>query len=145
MVFKMAKKKIFVSFDYEKDKHYKFLLQAWDKNPEFEFNFSDMSSQEINSWNISTVKSVLSRKINEATYTLVIVGEDANKIHKDAREIGFRNWQNYEIAKSKELGNRLVAVKISSSYESPEQLLGVGAKWAMSFTQEAILKALNSF
>ena len=25
----MAKKKVFVSFDYENDKHYKFLLEAW--------------------------------------------------------------------------------------------------------------------
>ena len=32
----MAKKKVFVSFDYENDKHYKFLLEAWDANPKFD-------------------------------------------------------------------------------------------------------------
>jgi len=48
----MAKKKVFVSFDYENDKHYKFLLQAWDANPKFDFLFSDLSSNEIKTWSI---------------------------------------------------------------------------------------------
>lgn len=139
----MAKKRVFVSFDYENDKRYKFLLQAWDANPNFDFCFSDLSSQEINSWFIPVIKQKLSEKINEATYTLVIVGEEANKQHKDHREIGYKNWLNYEIAKSKEHRNRLVGVKIDKTYESPEQLFNAGACWAMSFTQEAIIKALN--
>ncbi len=139
----MAKKKVFVSFDYENDKHYKFLLQAWDANPKFNFLFSDLSSNEINSWNIDRIKAALTRKINQATYTLVIVGKEANKRHKDWKKIGYKNWLNYEIAKSKENGNKLVAVKIDKSYESPEELLGAGASWAMSFTQDAILKALD--
>lgn len=141
----MAKKKVFISFDYENDKHYKFLLEAWDKNPQFDFSFSDLSSKEINSWNIPTIKSVLSRKINEANYTLVIVGAEANKKHKDSLLIGYKNWQNFEVAKSKEWGNKLIGVKINSLYASPDELLNSGAKWALSFTQDAIIKALNSF
>jgi len=141
----MAKKKVFVSFDYEKDKEYKFILEAWDSNPNFEFGFNDLSSKEINSDNISVVKAALTRKINEATYTLVIVGEDANKKHKNYKEIGYTNWQNYEIAKSKQNGNKLVGIKINSKYEAPEELIGVGAKWALNFKQDAILEALNSF
>jgi hypothetical protein len=139
----MAKKKVFVSFDYENDKHYKFLLQAWDANPNFDFYFSDLSSQEINSLSIPVVKQKLSQKINEATYTLVIVGKEANKQHKDHKDIGYKNWLNYEIAKSKEHKNKLVGVKIDRTYDSPEQLLNSGASWAMSFTQDAIIKALN--
>ncbi len=139
----MAKKNVFVSFDYEKDKHYKHLLKAWDANKDFDFLFSDRSSGEINSSSVSVVKQVLSAKINKATYTLVIVGEDANKIHPDAEEIGYRNWQNYEIAKSKEHGKKIVAAKIDSSYDSPDELLNSGASWAMSFTGEAIIKAFN--
>ena len=138
-----AKKKVFVSFDYENDKHYKFLLQAWDANPNFDFYFSDLSSQEINSLSIPVVKQKLSQKINEATYTLVIVGKEANKQHKDHKDIGYKNWLNYEIAKSKEHKNKLVGVKIDRTYDSPEQLLNSGASWAMSFTQDAIIKALN--
>lgn len=141
----MAKKKIFVSFDYENDKHYKFLLQAWDKNSNFDFEFSDLSSQEINSWNISVVKGCLTKKINQAKYTLVIVGEEGNKKHRDSNEIGHKNWQNFEIAKSKENGNKLIGVKINSLYQSPEELLNSGAKWAKSFTQQSILDAINVF
>lgn len=139
----MAKKKVFVSFDYDNDKHYKYLLQAWDANPDFEFCFSDLSSTEIKTDDISRVKAGLTAKINQATYTLVIVGKEANKRHKDSVQIGYKNWQNFEIAKSKANKNKLVGVKISSSYDSPEELLGCSAKWAMSFTQEAILKALK--
>ena len=139
----MAKKKVFVSFDYENDKQYKFLLTAWDANPNFEFSFSDYSSEEIQSWNIPTVKASLSRKINEATHTLVIIGKEANKLHKDYAAIGYRNWINFEIAKSKEVKNKLIAVKIDSSYDSPEEILNSGASWAMSFSEEAITKAIN--
>lgn len=139
----MAKKRVFVSFDYENDKHYKFLLEAWDANPNFDFFFSDYSSSEINSSSVAVVKQKLSQKINAANYTLVIVGNEANKQHKDHKEIGYKNWLNYEIAKSKEHGNKIVAVKISRDNESPEELLGVGASWAMSFDRDKILKALN--
>ena len=84
----MAKKKIFVSFDFEKDRHYKYALNMWDKNPEFEFTCDDRSPSEIQTDSVAVVKNVLSRKINEATYVIVIVGEDANKLHKDWRVIG---------------------------------------------------------
>lgn len=140
----MSKKKMFVSFDYEKDRKYKFLLEAWNKNSEFELEFDDKSSKEINSWNIPAIKAALSRKINEADCTLVIIGEDANKLHRDRELIGYRNWQNYEIAKSKELDKKLVAVKIDSSNESPEELMGAGASWAYSFTEDSIMKAVRS-
>ena len=139
----MAKKKVFVSFDYENDKHYKFLLQAWDANPNFDFSFSDLSSQEINSWSISRIKAALTAKINQATYTLVIVGAEANKKHKDSYEIGYKNWLNFEVARSKQNGNKLVGVKINSNYSSPEELLGSGASWANSFSESAILNALK--
>lgn len=139
----MAKKKVFVSFDYENDKHYKYLLEAWDANPNFNFYFSDLSSKEIQSWDIPTIKASLTRKINQATYTLVIVGRYANSLHRDHREIGYRNWLYFEIAKSKANHNKLVAVKIDRGYTSPDELIGAGATWAMSFNRDAILKALE--
>jgi hypothetical protein len=138
----MAKKKVFVSFDWHKDKHYKFLLQAWDANPDFDFVFSDHSSGEIQSDDIPTVKAALTTKVRAATHTLVIVGVDANKQHADHKAIGYRNWQNFEIAKSKP-DNKLVGVKLNSNNASPEELLGAGASWAMSFTEDNILKALK--
>ncbi len=139
----MAKKKVFVSFDYENDKHYKFLLQAWDANPSFDLSFSDLSSSEINSWDISKIKGSLTKKISMATYTLVIVGKEANKKHDDSEEIGYKNWLNFEIARSKDNKNKLIGVKINSNYESPSELLGSGASWAMSFGEQAIFDALS--
>ena len=139
----MAKKKVFVSFDYENDKRYKFLLEAWDKNKQFDFSFSDQSAREINSSNVSQVKGGLTRRINSATYTLVIVGKEANKRHRDYKLIGHRNWINFEIAKSKENGNKLIAVKIDRMYKSPEELLNSGASWATAFKETSIVKALN--
>lgn len=139
----MAKKKVFVSFDYENDKHYKYLLEAWDANPDFEFVFNDKTPSEIDSNNIGRIKAALTVKIKSATHTLVIIGKEANKLHKDHKLIGFRNWINFEVHQSKENRNKLVAVKLDKSYELPEELEGVGAKWAMSFKEEPIIKALN--
>lgn len=139
----MAKKKVFISFDYDNDRIYKNLLEAWDANSNFEFKFSDKSSHEINSENVGRVKAALTKKINDATYTLVLIGKSANEKHLDADLIDDINWINWEINKSIKLGKKLVAVKLDSSNESPTAIMGVGAKWAMSYTQESIIKALG--
>ena len=108
------KKKVFISFDYENDKRYYYIMKAWDVNSNFEFCFSDYTSREIQSDSVDVVKRALSRKIGEVTYPLVIIGKEANKRHKNAALIGYRNWQNYEVAKSVERGNGLIGVKIDS-------------------------------
>lgn len=139
----MIESKIFVSFDYEKDRNYKYLLEAWNKNEAFEFTFEDKSSNEINSWNISMIKNVLSRKINEANYVLVIIGEDANRLHPDYKQIGYRNWQNFEVAKAKALGKKLLAVQLQANYKYPEELKASEAIRVYSFSLEAINHAIN--
>jgi hypothetical protein len=50
---------------------------------------------------------------------------------------------NFEIAKSKAAGKKIVAVKLHPSYKSPDELIGAGASWAMHFTEQAILQALS--
>jgi len=139
----MTKKKVFVSFDYENDRHYKYLLEAWDANPDFGFVFADATPNEIDSDNVGRVKAALTAKINSATHTLVIVGKEANKLHKDHDLIGFRNWINFEVHQSVERGSRIAAVKLDKSFDSPEELIGVGAAWAFSFEEESIIDALN--
>lgn len=139
----MAKKKVCISFDYENDRNYKNLLVAWDANSNFEFSFNDLTPTEINSNNYSRVKAVITQKISAATYLLVIVGEHANDEHPRKNEIGDRNWLNWEINKAKQLGKKLVAVKIDRSNKLPTALMGAGASLAMSFTKDAIIKALN--
>ncbi len=78
----MAKKSVFVSFDFENDKRYKYLLEAWDANPKFEFVFADETPAEIDSTNIGRIKAALSTRIAAADYTLVIIGKEANKLHR---------------------------------------------------------------
>lgn len=139
----MAKKNVFVSFDWDNDKHYKYLLEAWDANPDFDFVFNDKTPDEIDTYNVSKVKAALTVKINSATHTLVIIGKEANKTHKHSKLIGFKNWINFEVYQSKQNKNKIAAVKIDRSYESPDELSGAGASWAMSFEEDPIIKALN--
>ena len=93
---------------------------------------------------VSVVKANLTKRINSATYTLVIVGIDATKEHPDHELIGFTNWQSFEIQRSVDAGNKIVVVKLDSSYDAPIECYGVGAQWVNGFTQDGIIKALNN-
>ena len=65
----MTKKKMFVSYDYDNDKHYKNMLLAWDKNSEFNFGFSDQfANVSIQRTNSAAIKRAISAKINAVTY-----------------------------------------------------------------------------
>ncbi len=131
----MAKKKVFISYDYDNDRNYKNLLLAWDANRLFDFSIHDHSADvSINSTNASAIKSVLSRYINEVPYFLVIVG---SKTYRSA-------WVKWEIEKAVELNKRIIAVKTDRENTSPDALLGVGASWAMSFTYDAITRAIDN-
>ena len=131
----MAKKRIFISYDYDNDKHYKNLLLAWDQNSEFDFALNDQSADvSIQSNDAAAIKRAISAKINAATYFLCIVGT------KTSTSV----WVAWEIDKAKSLNKRIVAVKISSTNSTPAGLLGAGATWALSFTFSEIKKAIDS-
>ena len=139
-----SRRKVYVSFDYEKDRRYKLWLDAWHANEEFAFRFNDASSGEIQTNDIGRIKAALTAKISDADVLLVIIGEEANKHHRDWMQIRFRNWINFEVAAAKDAGKPIVAVKVDRRFESPEQLDGADASWAMAFGEEAITKALRS-
>jgi hypothetical protein len=134
---------VFVSFDWDHDRRYKFLLEAWNKNPRFQFVFSDATPGEIDTNNVGRIKAALTSKINAATHTLVIVGQYANSPHPKRHLIGYKNWINFEIAQSRAAQNKIVAVKLDRTYESPDELMGAGASWAMAFDEDPILRALS--
>lgn len=140
----MAKKKVIVSFDYEHDKNYYYLLKAWDANKDFDFFFSDLTPDEIKTEAVATIKQVLSSKIHQANYMIAIIGKHSDDTHPDHNLIGHKNWQAYEIAKNDEWGNGLVVVKISSAYSAPAEAYGIGAKWVSSFNEKDVVDALNS-
>lgn len=129
------KKRVFISYDYVNDKHYKNLLLAWDANSQFDFYISDYSADiSVNSTNAAAIKSTISRYINEGTVFLVIIG--AKTYQSD--------WIKWEIEKAVELRKKIVAVKIDRENITPTGLFGVGASWALSFTHAAINQALNN-
>lgn len=130
----MAKKKVFISYDYENDRHYKNLLLAWDSNKQFNFSISDYSADiSINSTKAETIKSTLSKYINDATTFLIIVGE---KTHQSG-------WVCWEIEKADNLGKKIVAVKTDRENTTPVELYGIGASWAMAFTFNSIMRAIK--
>ena len=139
----MAKKKVYVCFDYESDKHYKYLMEAWNANPNLDFSFYDNSSNEIQTNDISVIKGCLTKKIDEANYTIVLAGKDANKQHKDHLKIGYKNWQNFEVAQSVRNGNSLIVVKLPGCTEVPEEAYNNVDEWVNSFEKDAIISALN--
>lgn len=137
------RKQIFISFDYDQDRHYRYLLTALSKNQKFDIDFYDHTPGEIQTDDIGRLKAALTQHIRNASYTLVIVGKYANAYHRHWMRIGTRNWQWWEIEKSIELGKRLIAVKIDRSYEAPAPLYSQGARWAHSFNVDAIAKAID--
>jgi hypothetical protein len=126
------RKKIFVSYDYDNDRHYRYLLSAWDANRAFAFSFDDHSTPLINSTNGARIRAAITRRLQGADYLLVIVGQ---RTHRS-------KWVAWEIAKAKELGLRLIAVKVVSSYPSPPGLLSAGAVWARSFSADGVARAV---
>ncbi|MCK4799070.1 MAG: TIR domain-containing protein [Spirochaetes bacterium] len=130
----MAKKRVFVSFDYEYDKNYKLLLQAWDANQNFNFNFNDQSiTVPINSDDSSRIKAGITTKMKDSTYCLIIIGKHTHK----------SEWVNYEIENANKLGLKLIAVKIDKNYKTPPALYNKNASWAMKFGQNSIQNAID--
>lgn len=139
----MAKKKVCCSFDYEHDRIYYNSLEAWNKNNDIDFSIDDCTPSEIQSESVSTIKQVLSTKIGQADCMIAIIGKHLNDEHPDSAEIGYRNWQTYEISKNHERGNGLVVVKLDRSYGAPDEAYGINMEWVYSFKLEDILDALN--
>lgn len=130
----MTKKRIFISFDYDKDKNYKNLLTAWDSNNLFDFSFYDSSvTVPVNSDDAGPIKRVISQRISDCTRVLCIVGEETHK----------SRWVAWEIEKAKEKNKKLVAVKTAKGNVTPAALYNAGATWALSFTFTSIKKAID--
>lgn len=138
----LRKPRVFVSFDYENDSRYKFLLSAWNKNSRFQFTFQDKTPQEIQSDAVHRVKAVLTTKVKEATYILVIVGQYATQRHKDAALIGCTNWINYEIQQSNLNKKKVLAVRLNPAYALPDQLNYSTGLLVEGFNQANIMRAL---
>ncbi|GAM97564.1 hypothetical protein U91I_01190 [alpha proteobacterium U9-1i] len=134
---------VFVSFDWHHDRRYKHLLEAWDANTSFDFTFDDGTPDEIDSYNVGRIKAALTMKVQAATHTLVVVGRHANERHRNASLIGYKNWINFEVARSIDDGNRIVAVILDRSYELPEELRHANYTPVNGFTEMGIISGLG--
>lgn len=137
-------KRVFISFDYDNDRHYRYLISALNENTGSDIEFEDLTPEEIQSDDVGRIKAALSRRIGRSTHTLVIIGKHANDRHEDSEEIGTRNWQWWEIEKSRDERLGFIAVKIENSNATPDPLLGANAKWSRAFRVESIVSAINS-
>lgn len=129
-----SSRRVFVSYDHSEDAHYKRLLEAWDANSNFNFQFDQRSpSVAINSTDAGRVKAALTTKLKESEILLVLVGAETQN----------SDWVNWEVAKAKELRLALAAVKLPGRTSSPVGLLNSGTAWAASFKRDPILEALR--
>lgn len=133
----MPKTKAFVSYDHSEDAHYKRLLQAWDANSSFDFEFDSRGPNiPIDSEDAGVIKASLTKLLKTATHLLVIVGEKSST----------SDWMAWEIARAKESDVKLkmAAVKLKQANVAPAGLLNIGTAWATSFERDRIVEALNS-
>lgn len=125
---------IFISYDYDNDRHYKNLMVAWSQNASFDLEFYDSSVDvSVNSEAAAPVRRVISQRIRASDIILCIVGEETYT----------SEWVAWELEKADELDKKFVAVKTSRSNTSPSALQGKGAEWAHSFTFDSIKRAIE--
>lgn len=111
---------IYVSFDYRQDWREALLTRSFPCQSEvrrpFEFSYFEhyMSTPPA-----QFCKDSIASTLPRSSMTLVLVGERFNENHGNAVEIGFANWQHFEIAKSIEQGNSIVFVKIDPKIPDP--------------------------
>ncbi|MCH7558341.1 MAG: TIR domain-containing protein, partial [Planctomycetes bacterium] len=106
----------------------------WDKNDLFDFSFYDGSvTVPVNSTEAGPIRRVISQRIAACPRFLCIVGKHTSK----------SGWVKWEIDKAVELNRSIIAVKTERSNTTPAGLYGVGAGWALSFTFDAIKKAID--
>lgn len=130
----MAKKRIFISYDYDHDRNHKNMLLAWDANDDFDFSFYDASVDvSVDSTDAAAIKRAISARINSALRFLCLIGKYTHT----------SGWVAWEIDKAVSLGKKIIAVKIDPENTSPPEILEVGAGWALSFTFVSIKNAID--
>lgn len=128
------KKKIFISYYYDSDKHYKRLLKAWSANDKFGLEFDDVSTDvSINSKNEEYIRRRIADKIKQCDVFVVCVGKESHQ----------REWISWEINKAKEYKKKIVAIKEKRDHTSPNELLLSGAKWVYGFNEKKIREAIE--
>ncbi len=129
------KKKVFISYYYNGDNHYKRLLKAWGANKKFSLDFVDVSTDiSIKSQDNNYIRRKISEKINQSDVFIVIVGEKTNE----------SEWVSWEIKKALEFKKKIIAIKEKKNNPSPKALLSIGAIWIYGFNKNDIINAIDN-
>jgi hypothetical protein len=135
LLFSGRKKKLFFSYYFDKDRHYKRLINAWSVNPKFDLDFDDVSTDvSINSDNDSYLRRKMAERIQACDVFVVVIGKGTHA----------REWVSYEIGKAREYGKKIVAIKLDKRYVSPKELMSAGARWVYGFKEKDIRAAIES-
>lgn len=130
----MARNKVFIGYDCDRDKDAKDRLLRWDVNKEFDFSSYDRSfDAPVDSEGAAAIKRELAARIGDSSHFLCLVG----------KETYHSAWMAWEIRKAIELKKKLVAAKTDSTNNSPTVMQGVGASWSTLFNFDSIKKAMN--
>jgi hypothetical protein len=137
LVWKVTRKKrVFISYDHSEDANYKRLLEAWDANRKFDFDFDNRSPHAaIDSAQAGAIKAALTTKMKSAEYLLVIVGVKSYT----------SRWMSWEIqrAKQDDIKLKLAAVRLAPGNREPAELAHTRTSWADGFTRDEIVSALE--
>ena len=128
-------KEVFVSYDYDTDSYYKDILTTWEKSPDFpRLSFNDRPPNvPVDAEVAEPLKRLIQEKIEAATAFLCVVGEKTSA----------NAWAEWEIKTAIELDKRMIVVRINRDCVVPDALSEVGPTCAMSFTFEAIKRAVG--
>ena len=132
---KAETKLVFVSYDYENDGNHRDILVTWSQSPDFpRLSVNDQPvTYPVDSDEAEPLKHVVHGKIKTATAFLCVVGDKTSA----------SAWVEWEIKTAIELEKRMVVVRINRDCVVPDVLSEVGPTCAMSFTFEAIKRAVG--
>jgi hypothetical protein len=129
----VAKKRVFISYDYDNDKAAVDRLLEWDAKREIAFSSYDRALDvAVESEEAATIKQDLAARIANASHFLCVVG-------KRTYHSGWAAWATH---KALELNKKVIAVKTDAINDSPSALRGIGASWSMMFNFNSIKQAI---
>ena len=86
-------------------------LESISKN-KVKFIYKNAVPDETSSKSIASIKKEFLTKLDEATHILVVIDEEANKLHTDHEQIGYHNWINFIVAMAIEKKKKIVVIKL---------------------------------
>lgn len=136
----MGLPRTFVGFS-SSDIHYYRLMQAWKKNENIDFNFTDCQlTSELNSENEDYIKRKCRERINMAGKYALLIGEDTKSKHKYVR------WEA-EIAIEKDctiIGVNLNGSKFMETATCPPIIRDIGGMF-VPFSPKIVAYALENY